>query len=62
MNKLILICIALSVTVSSFSQKSMKSLLNGKNLKGWDTYIGPKEKGGVPLGLNIDPQNIFTVQ
>jgi hypothetical protein len=44
-----------------FSQKGMKSLLNGKNLKGWDTYIGPKEKGGVAVGLNTDPLNVFSV-
>ena len=61
MKKLILICIVLSVASYGFSQKGMKSLLNGKNLKGWDTYIGPKEKGGVPVGLNVDPLKIFTV-
>ncbi len=61
MKKLILICIVLSVTSYGFSQNGMKSLLNGKNLKGWDTYVGPKEKGGVPVGLNVDPLKIFTV-
>ncbi len=61
MKKLILICVILSVAVSGFSQKGMKSLLNGKNLKGWNTYIGPKEKGGVPVGLNVDQLKIFTV-
>jgi len=61
MKKLILICVILCVAVSGFSQKRMKSLLNGKNLKGWDTYIGPKEKGGVPVGLNTDPTKIFSI-
>lgn len=61
MQKLMLICIVLSMAANGFSQKAMKSLLNGKNLKGWDTYIGPKEKGGVPVGLNVDPMKIFTV-
>ncbi|HZK96547.1 MAG TPA: DUF1080 domain-containing protein [Prolixibacteraceae bacterium] len=61
MKKLILICVVLFIAVSGFSQKGMKSLLNGKNLKGWDTYVGPKEKGGVPIGLNVDPLKIFTV-
>lgn len=62
MKKLILICTALLIAASGFSQKGMKSLLNGKDLKGWDTYIGPKEKGGAPIGLNVDPLNIFTVK
>jgi catechol 2,3-dioxygenase-like lactoylglutathione lyase family enzyme len=45
-----------------------QNLLNGKDLKGWDTYLGPQfpEKGddrtGVkPIGLNIDPKQIFTI-
>ncbi len=61
MKKLILICIVISVTTSGFSQKGMRSLLNGKDLKGWNTYIGPKEKGGSPVGLNVDPLKIFSV-
>jgi len=62
MKKIIFLCFVLFVAVSGFSQKGMKSLLNGKNLKGWDTYIGPKEKGGTPVGLNVDQMNIFTVK
>jgi catechol 2,3-dioxygenase-like lactoylglutathione lyase family enzyme len=45
-----------------------QNLLNGKDLKGWDTYLGPQfpEKGddrtGVkPIGLNIDPKQTFTI-
>ena len=57
MKKLVLFCIVISVVVSGFSQKSQKSLFNGKSLNGWDTYIGAKEKGGVPIGLNVDPLN-----
>jgi hypothetical protein len=42
-------------------------LFNGKNLKGWDTYIGPdlndsgKFISALPLGVNNDPRNVFTV-
>jgi len=42
-------------------------LFNGKDLKGWDTYIGPdmNDSGkfitGEPIGLNKDPRNVFTV-
>jgi len=61
MKKLLLLCLVISLAMNSYSQKGMKSLLNGKNLKGWDTFIGPKEKGGSPVGLNVDPMNIFSV-
>jgi hypothetical protein len=43
------------------------SLFNGKNLAGWDTYIGPplddsgKMLNKTPVGLNRDPQRVFTV-
>ena len=61
MKKLILIGVVLSFAINCFSQKEMKSLLNGKNLKGWDTFIGAREKGGKPIGLNSDLLKIFTV-
>ena len=60
MRKLILFGVLLSIAVNGFSQKEMKSLLNGKNLKSWDIFIGPKEKGGPIVGMNVDPLNIFT--
>ena len=43
------------------AQKGFKSLFNGENLDGWDTYVGPKEKGGSPVGLNNDPLKIFSI-
>lgn len=43
-------------------------LLNGKDLKGWDTYLGPQfppdsedRTGVAPLGLNVDPKQTFTM-
>jgi len=42
-------------------------LFNGKNLDGWDTYIGPdlndsgKFISALPIGLNNDPRHVFTV-
>jgi hypothetical protein len=42
-------------------------LFNGKDLTGWDTYIGPdmndsgKFISGDPIGLNKDPRKVFTV-
>lgn len=44
-----------------------KTLFNGKDLKGWDTYLGPRydsalEKfDGEPIGLNHDPDKVFSV-
>lgn len=55
---LILVCTSLAF---SSNAQSWKSLFNGKNLKGWETYVGPKEKNGEPIGLNTDPMNLFSV-
>lgn len=44
-----------------------KSLFNGKNFSGWDVYIGPaydtvqKKFTGNPMGLNNDPDHVFSV-
>src|SRR5688572_3606276 len=67
------VCVAsitLTFLFSGFSHLSVKrpiSLFNGKNLDGWDTYVGPtydsvkKEFSGEPAGLNKDPLGVFTV-
>ncbi|MCB9286697.1 MAG: DUF1080 domain-containing protein [Lewinellaceae bacterium] len=43
-------------------------LLNGEDLSGWDTYLGAQylpgsdnQKGTEPIGMNKDPQNVFTI-
>jgi len=54
---------------NSCSSKNPKweSLFNGKNLAGWDTYLGPKydttlnKFDTIPIGLNTDPENVFSV-
>jgi hypothetical protein len=61
MKKMTLFFIVLFLAISGYSQSGAKSLLNGRDLKGWSTYIGPKEKGGVPVGQNVDPLKIFSV-
>jgi hypothetical protein len=44
-----------------------KYLFNGKNLDGWDTWIGPalddagKMLSKTPVGLNNDPNHVFTI-
>ena len=42
-------------------------LFNGKDLKGWDSYLGPslddagKKLKETPVGLNNDPNHVFTI-
>jgi hypothetical protein len=44
-----------------------EALFNRKDLTGWDTYIGPELNDSgvaitiIPVGLNKDPLNVFTV-
>jgi hypothetical protein len=38
-----------------------KSLFNGKDLTGWDTWLGKPFKGDKAVGLNTDPQKVYTV-
>jgi hypothetical protein len=37
------------------------SLFNGKDLSQWDTWLGNPHKGKTPVGLNTDPNNVYTV-
>jgi hypothetical protein len=61
------ICLVIFAFTKSGYKKEWELLFNGKNLKGWDTYIGPdlndsgKFIGKVPIGLNNDPRHVFTV-
>jgi len=60
-----------SAMTTGFVMKQINShweeLFNGKDLNGWDTYIGPdlndngKPINGQPIGLNNDPRHVFTV-
>lgn len=57
-----------SIASNLFAQKNKPvALFNGKNLDGWDTYIGPplndsgKKLTDIPIGLNNDPKKVFTV-
>ena len=58
---LILAGVILLSTAFTPAKKKWKSLLNGKDLSGWEVFVGPKEKDGEPLGLNNDPLNLFSV-
>jgi len=61
--KKISILFLLSIVILSFTscEAPWKQLFNGENLDGWDIYVGPKEEGGEPIGLNKDPLNLFSV-
>jgi len=54
-------------TATGRQQPEWTSLFNGRDLSGWDTYLGPekdstgKRVGEGPIGLNKDPQQVFTV-
>jgi hypothetical protein len=37
------------------------SLFNGKDLSGWDTWLGKPNNGKEVVGLNKDPNNVYTV-
>src|SRR5215213_8080328 len=55
----------LLIAITSIAQK--ESLFNKEDLTGWDTYIGPELNDSgiaisiIPVGLNKDPLNVFTV-
>lgn len=61
--------LALLAILSGCTTKSSEwqPLFNGKDLTGWDTYLGPKfdtvtrKRDSIPLGLNNDPSKVFTV-
>src|SRR6185369_8791523 len=38
-----------------------RPLFNGRDLSGWDSYVGSPGKGTPPRGLNNDPDRVFSV-
>ena len=64
----LLLMFFLIINLDITAQKnSWQTLFNGKNLSGWDTYLGPplddsgKKLSEIPVGLNKDPKNVFTI-
>ena len=51
----------------SSKDPNWKPLFNGKDLTGWDTFLGPKYDSSlkkfdtIPVGLNTDPSKVFSV-
>ena len=56
-----------SIASLSAQGKRWQALFNGKNLKGWETYLDrpytqdKQAEKAAPLGLNNDPKNVFSV-
>src|SRR4051812_37161650 len=63
----LLLLTAITFGFAVVKKDGWKPLFNGKDLTGWDTYIGPdlddngKPVTGTPIGLNNDPKHVFTV-
>ena len=63
--KYCLFILLLFITVKGFSQP--QQLFNKTDLTGWDTYIGPDLNDSgvaisiIPVGLNKDPLDVFTI-
>ncbi|GAF87192.1 unnamed protein product, partial [marine sediment metagenome] len=58
---LVFVGIILGASAFITAQSKWKSLFNGKDLSGWEIFVGPTEKDGKPLGLNNDPLSLFTI-
>ena len=65
---IVLPCLVALSFIKSFNHyNDWTKLFNGKNLSGWDTYIGPpldstgKMLSKIPVGLNKDPNKVFTI-
>jgi hypothetical protein len=67
MKFLFLISLSVLTVQNVLAQEKWVSLFNGKDLSGWDTYIGPsydtlENKWGTErAGLNKDPLKVFSV-
>ena len=63
----LIITLATSSFLKLFHEDDWKYLFNGKDLGGWDTWIGPplddagKKLSETPVGLNNDPDHVFTI-
>ena len=58
---IILITVLFVIFNSCCTEEPWQDLFNGENLEGWDTWVGPTEENGEPVGLNKDPLNLFSV-
>ncbi len=66
--KLVLLLLLSGSCINRSSDKNkLQFLFNGKDLTGWDTYLGPRydtvlnKWDTIPVGLNTDPLKVFDV-
>jgi len=63
----LLILLNTSCLNRSPNKDDWQSLFNGRDLTGWETYLGPEydtmlnRRDTVPIGLNNDPSEVFSV-
>jgi hypothetical protein len=50
-----------ALTASARDDAGWKSLFNGKNLDGWDTWLSVPQGEKEPIGLNKDPKGVFSI-
>jgi len=59
MKYILLVGVIMASSMSFPTKEKWTSLFNGKDLRGWDSYLKPSPEH--PGGLNNDPQKVFTV-
>ena len=47
--------------LSAPQKEEWTALFNGRDLDGWDTWLGKPNKGAEPVGLNKDPKAVYSV-
>jgi hypothetical protein len=64
----VVLIVLISITIFSGASTAppWRTLFNGSDLDGWDTYLGPLRGDSnkvvkIPLGLNNDPDRVFSV-
>lgn len=59
--------IFLAILLAGVPQQDWKNLYNGRNLDGWDTWLGSplddrgRKMSDTPIGLNHDPNRVFSI-
>lgn len=62
-----LVSLLSALCLPAFAADTPQSLFNGRDLTGWETYLGPrydtekKDFAGPHIGLNTDPDKVFSV-
>jgi len=63
--KLMLLLFLTGSCINRTPEVKWESLLNGTDLSGWETYLGPKwdtirnDWDSIPVGYNVDPARVF---